>query len=534
MMRKLLIILVMFAGMKTFGQYRNPVLPGFHPDPSVCRVDSDFYMVCSSFQYFPGVPIFHSRDLVNWKQIGNVLDRPSQLPLGNATSWTGIYAPTIRYYRGVYYMVTTNVGFHQRSEDGYKDSENFFVTATHPAGPWSKPIWLKQGGIDPSFFFENGHCYMTSTQDNTIMMCEIDVKSGKQLRASRPLWQGTGGRYPEGPHLYKKDGMYYLLISEGGTELAHSLTIARSRRIEGPYEPCPDNPILTQCSVKGQYKQIQGTGHGDFVQTLDGNWWLVCLGFRHFNGAHHHMGRETCLAPVRWEKNSWPVINDRQPLDTLMKGSPYGYVQGSQKVQVKRRYEFDDSALGPEWIYIQNPDLSNYQIEYSRLRLYGSFSQLWENDQPTFVGIRQEHERFVLTTKISRFDMEPGDESGLAVYQSHDGNVQLCLSTYQGDCQLKVRCQLKNLRTMLAARSVKIDNEVWLRISSDGKKYDFYYSIDGKKYRWLESIDCSLLSSETIGGFTGAVLGLYGFMGSGKHHSGYSFVDYDYLEYEGQ
>ncbi len=533
-MRKLMVAFAMFAGLESFGQYRNPVLPGFHPDPSICRVDSDFYMVCSSFQYFPGVPIFHSRDLVNWKQIGNVLNRQSQLPLVNATSWTGIYAPTIRYYGGVYYMVTTNVGFHQRSEGGYSDSENFFVTATNPAGPWSAPVWLKQGGIDPSFYFEQGRCYMTSTQDNAIQLCEVNPLNGQQLTATRCIWKGTGGRYPEGPHIYKKDGMYYLLISEGGTELAHSLTIARSKKIEGPYEACPDNPILTQCSVMGQDKQVQGTGHGDLIQAVDGNWWLVCLGYRHLNGAHHHLGRETFLAPVKWEINSWPIVNGGLPLDTLMQASPFGYMPGSQQTKTKRRYEFDGGSLGPEWIYIQTPDQSKYQNEFGRLRLYGNFSQLWENDQPTFVGIRQEHATFVLTTKLSRFDMESGDESGLAVYQSHDGNVQFCLSTYQGDCQLKVRCQLKNLRTMLASRSVRMENEVWLRISSDGHKYNFYYSTDGEKFRWMESFDCSLLSSETIGGFTGVVLGLYAFMGSGKHHSGYSFADYDFLEYEGQ
>ena len=214
--------------------YTNPVIPGYYPDPSVCRVGEDFYLVNSSFQYFPGVPIFHSRDLIHWEQIGNVLDRESQLPLKGASSWTGIYAPTIRYHEGTFYMITTNVG----------SGGNFFVTATDPRGPWSEPIWLKQGGIDPSLYFEDGRCYMVSNPNDGIWLCEIDPKTGEQLNESQMLWQGDGGRYPEAPHIYHKDGYYYLLIAEGGTEFGHKLTIARSRNIYGPYESNPDNPIL--------------------------------------------------------------------------------------------------------------------------------------------------------------------------------------------------------------------------------------------------------------------------------------------------
>ncbi|MBQ3361089.1 MAG: glycoside hydrolase family 43 protein, partial [Prevotella sp.] len=214
-MKRAIILLTVFlcALASSAQQLRNPIIPGFHPDPSVCRVGDDFYLVNSSFQYFPGVPIFHSKDLVNWQQIGNVLDRESQLPLKGTSSWLGIYAPTIRYHEGTFYMITTNVG----------NGGNFMVTAKNPAGPWSEPIWLEQQGIDPSLWFENGKCYMVSNPDNTIMLCEIDPVTGKQLTESKALWRGTGGRYPEGPHLYKKDSYYYLLISEGGTELAHRL-----------------------------------------------------------------------------------------------------------------------------------------------------------------------------------------------------------------------------------------------------------------------------------------------------------------------
>ena len=175
--------------------YNNPVLSGFYPDPSVCRVDSDYYLVTSSFEFFPGVPLFHSKDLIHWDQIGYCLNRKSQLPLESAGASGGIYAPTIRYHDGVFYMITTNV----------TDKGNFYVTTTDPHGEWSEPIWLEQGGIDPTLFFDEGRCYLISNPDNTITIGEIDVKTGKPLSQPRGIWQGTGGRYPEGPHIYKKD-----------------------------------------------------------------------------------------------------------------------------------------------------------------------------------------------------------------------------------------------------------------------------------------------------------------------------------------
>mgnify|MGYP002627382974 FL=1 len=252
----------------------------------VCRVGDDYYLVNSSFQYFPGVPIHHSKDLVNWELIGNVLDRESQVPLEGANSGGGIFATTIRYNEGTYYMVTTNV-----SHGG-----NFFVTAKDPAGPWSEPVHLKQGGIDPSFLFEDGKCYMVSNPSG-IQLCEIDPVTGEQLTESKLLWKGTGGRFPEGPHIYKKDGWYYLLISEGGTEMGHNLTVARSRDIWGPYESNPANPILTHFRTVAENNQIQATGHGDFVEAPDGSWWVVFLAFRRYGGDYHHLGRETYLAP---------------------------------------------------------------------------------------------------------------------------------------------------------------------------------------------------------------------------------------------
>lgn len=511
-MKKLLIVVSFIClSFSSIAAQTNPIIPGYHPDPSICRVGNDYYLVNSSFQYFPGVPIFHSTDLQHWEQIGNVLTRQSQLPLKDASSWLGIYAPTIRYHQGTYYMITTNVG----------NGGNFMVTASDPRGPWSEPIWLEQQGIDPSLLFEDGKCYMVSNPDNMITLCEIDPKTGRQLTKSRGIWQGTGGRYPEGPHIYKKDGYYYLLISEGGTELAHSITMARSRNIYGPYEANPQNPILTHCNMKGQSSQVQGTGHGDLVQGTDGRWWLTFLAYRNYNGSYHHLGRETFLAPVEWPDGGWPVVNGGEP------------VEPQQREPVTVRDDFD-RPLGPEWMFLQNPDSSFYRLHDGQLRLTGSIHELKENVTPTFIGRRQEAANFTFDTKISFYDLDDGDEAGLCAYQMHEGYAQVCVNNFRRSHRLKVRLNLKNVRLLLCEKSFGESPEVWLRIESNSRHYNFLYSLDGQKYHWLESVDCSLLSTETVGGFTGVTLGLYAYNASTRYQAGHCFADFDYVEYREQ
>lgn len=482
-----------FQGLALNGvEYTNPVLPGFHPDPSICRVGNDFYVVNSSFQYFPGVPIYHSRDLVNWQQVGNVLDRASQLPLKGASSWHGIYAPTLRYYDGVFYMVTTNVG----------NGGNFYVTATNPQGPWSEPIALQQSGIDPSFYFEDGKCYFVSNPNNTIILCEIDVKTGRQLTESRAIWKGTGGRYPEGPHIYQKDGYYYLLISEGGTELAHGLTIARSRNIYGPYESCPNNPIFTHCCRNAQYSQIQGTGHGDFVQDAEGNWWVVFLAYRNYGGSYHHLGRETFLAPVQWNEGEWPVVNGGKPVELTMKVPSLPGHNGADCTTYGKNHS--GSELGAEWIHIQNPVEENYNVAGGMLRLVAAGS-LTENKQPTFVGRRQQSPEMSVTTAVDCSALGKGSKAGISVYQINDGHAEI----YCNGTDVVVTSKIKSLDVELGRiKKVAKRGMVELRVEADATRYHFMCRTAGE---WSEvaSIDCSLLSTEVVGGFTGIIIGLF-------------------------
>ena len=511
MRKQLFVFILALCSMTAAAQLRNPIIPGYHPDPSVCRVGDDFYLVNSSFQYFPGVPIYHSKDLVNWEQIGNVLDRESQLPLKGATSWLGIYAPTIRYHEGTYYMITTNVG----------NGGNFMVTAKDPKGPWSEPLWLEQQGIDPSLWFENGKCYMVSNPDNTIMLCEIDPKTGKQLTKSKALWQGTGGRYPEGPHLYKKDGYYYLLISEGGTELAHRLTIARSRNIDGPYEANPANPILTNCRMAGQSMQIQGTGHGDFVQDKDGSWWIVFLAYRNYGGSYHHLGRETYLAPVEWKKGEWPVVNGGNPIDTVMQVRTLA----SQKSQARTiRTLFDKMELGPEWVYLQNPRTENYAVVGGKLRLT-SHGSLADNQQPTFIGRRQESANMTVETEVTLHAPETSTY-GLAIYQINDGYLSLYVNTRGVYLDYRIKSVNGHQQRMEWGEG-GIPAKVRLRITSNGEWYYFSYATNqDKDFRSLGALECPLVSTEMVGGFTGVTLGMFTECSDGESYGEFSYFNY--------
>ncbi len=487
-------------------EYSNPVIPGYHPDPSVCRVGDTFYLVNSSFQYFPGAPIFQSKDLIHWQQIGNVLDRESQIPLKGASSWLGIYAPTIRHHEGTYYMITTNVG----------NGGNFLVTAKDPRGPWSEPVWLKQQGIDPSLYFENGKCYMVSNPGDAIWLCEINPKTGEQLTESKKLWQGDGGRYPEGPHIYKKDGYYYLLISEGGTELAHRLTIARSRNIEGPYEGNPANPILTNCSRLGQSFQIQGTGHGDFVQATDGSWWMVFLAYRNYGGSYHHLGRETYLAPVEWKKGEWPVVNGALPIDTLVKANTLPSVVLAKHLLAD---DFAPTTGKYEWMYIQNPIMENYAVPDTKIRRLYPHGTLTENSQPTFLGRRQESASFTLETSVLPVGKV---EAGLTVYQINDGHFDLAVS----EKEIALRCKLKSIDYVVKSVPRTAQGYTKLRIRGNGEMYTFEYTQDGTTYHELGSMNCSLVSTEVAGGFTGVTLGMFV---EGQEKSGYA--DFSYFRY---
>lgn len=287
----------------------HPIVSGFHPDPTICRVGEDYYLAHSSFEYFPGAPIFHSRDLVHWKQIGNILDRRSQFVNGGGTPSGGIYGSTLRHHDGRFYFITTNV---------YDSRGQIIVTAEDPAGDWSEPVFVPEAaGIDPDLCWgDDGECYLTwtgrvaDTDLEGLLQARIDPATGKFKAPAYRVWQGIGLAANEAPHMYRIGDHWYLMLAEGGTERGHSVTIARADRPEGPYESCPANPVF---SHRSSALPVQNTGHADLVETASGEWAAVYLAVRPrgFTPQFHVLGRETFLAGVDWV-DGWPVFDEHR------------------------------------------------------------------------------------------------------------------------------------------------------------------------------------------------------------------------------
>ncbi|WP_348811822.1 glycoside hydrolase family 43 protein [Flavobacterium maritimum] len=503
--------------------YQNPVLPGFYPDPSICKINDDYYMVNSSFGYFPGVPIFHSKNLVNWEQIGYVLNREEQLPLSKAQTTLGIFAPTIRYHNGLFYMITTNI----------TDKGNFYVTAKNPAGPWSNPIWIATPGIDPSLFFDDtGKVYVTSAQNwgavkNRIVMSEIDITTGKLLSEPVTIWKGTGGKYPEGPHLYKKDGLYYLMIAEGGTEYGHKVTIARSKNIWGTYESNPANPILTHANSNEENNPIQGTGHADLVQTTDGSWFMVALGFRPLND-HQILGRETFLTPVVWNPNEWPVVNATGSISLDMKVDK---LPGQLSVKNYDQMEdFSKDQLGLEWNYINNPTPQNYSLTERKgyLRLLGSEKSLSENPGVTFVGRRQQQFNFNAVTTIDFNPITDNEEAGITMYKDALHHYKLFIRKIGKERELVLAYHIGTIKAVEKRMPLK-KGTVKLSVSGTPEFYEFGFSQENDSITTLGKVETKYLSTETAGGFTGAYIGLYA---TGNNAKSKATADFDNFIYK--
>ena len=410
-------------------KYVNPVVRGFYPDPSVCYANGKYYMVNSTFQYFPGVSLLESEDLVHWKQIGNVLTRKSQVYLEKIYSSGGVFAPTIRYNDGHFYMVTTND----------TTRENFYVTTDDIHGEWSDPIKVDQGGIDPSLLFIDGRAYFVSNGEDDdgiggVTQCEIDIKTGKKLSASRNIWKGNGGRFLESPHVYKIGDWFYLMAAEGGTEYGHMITISRSKDIFGPYENCPHNPILTNRN-KAPFI-IQGVGHGDLIEGPDGNYYIICLGFRQMGTwmAYHQLGREVFLVPVRFDENGWPVVGNDGTMDESYEVPIKG--EGNERNVAE---EISRSGLdifsNPEWLYMRHPHMENYKkvsqvgekvgekagekennekASDECIELIGTSETLDDVASPTFVGLRQREFNGALTVNMSLNVSEASGKIGSA------------------------------------------------------------------------------------------------------------------------
>lgn len=546
----------------------NPILSGFYPDPSIIRVEDDFYMVTSSFSYYPGVPVFHSRDLAHWEQIGHVLDRPSQLPLNADFISGGIFAPTIRYHEGLYYMITTNVDH----------GGNFIVTATDPAGPWSEPHWIDNAeGIDPSLFWDDdGKAYYTGTHSgedmrhNSIWISEIDLKEFRLVGEKKLIWGGAmvGAWCPEAPHVYKKDGWYYLMIAEGGTEVNHAVTIARSREIMGGYQGYDGNPIMTHRHL-GKAFPIANTGHADLVELKDGSWYMVMLASRPYGGYHKNMGRETFIAPVIWE-DGWPVVCPGE--GKLSMTYPAANLPEALVAAVPETDDFDGEKLGYQWNYLGTPQEGVFLLKDSALCIktvekpmelpetmltnpFGGFGKMGTVNCVGFVGRRQQHMRYLAQT-VMEFEPQEEQSAGLILLQNNYHSLRVEMAQEDGKRVLRVfkgyvkeqeeteaethentqgkehkRAYVKEICGHMEWDSPRVT----LQLTARGQKNTFAaIDGDGVSHVLAADLDGSFLGSETAGGFVGAYVGMFA-SGNGKEGENYAAFDsFVYRELEAE
>ncbi|MFI6406342.1 glycoside hydrolase family 43 protein [Streptomyces sp. NPDC050548] len=462
--------------------YDNPVIGGFHPDPSVCRVGEDYYLACSSFEYFPGVPLFHSRDLVHWRQIGNALDRPSQLDLPDDTpASAGIYAPTLRHHDGRFHLITTDAG----------GKGNFLVTAERPEGPWSDPVLVDVPGIDPDLAWdEDGNCWCAVAG---VKVARIDPATGKVLEGPLPVWSGTGLQHPEAPHLYRVGDWWYLMLAEGGTAHGHSVSIARARSPRGPYEPAPANPILTHRSTD---LPIQSTGHADLVTAPDGTWWMVLLGTRPrgwFPG-FHVLGRETFLTPVEWV-DGWPRVGPVREQHPAPKAwHPFQLPPA--------RDDFDAPTLAFSWISPRSrPDGSWSLTERP------GWLTLDAQAGPAFLGRRQQHPDCRAAVRI-----DPGSgRAGLSVRmdEAHHYDIEIERGV------VSVLARIGPVRQRVAERRVPpgpvtLAVDIGTAGAATRGPDTLTFSVSGPEgVVELAELDGRYLSTQVAGGFTGRVIGMY-------------------------
>lgn len=473
-------------------KYTNPIVKGFYPDPSVCQANGKYYLVCSSFQYFPGVPLFESEDLVNWKQIGHVLTRKTQVMLEKINSSGGVFAPTIRYNDGRFYMVTTNDTTHQ----------HFYVYTDDIYGEWSEPIVVDQDGIDPSLYFEDGKTFFISngTDDygeSGVIQSEINIKTGEKLTHSKCIWKGSGGRFLESPHMYKIGGEYYLMAAEGGTEYGHMITYARGSSVWGEFKGYPKNPVVTNRNTAPEI--IQGIGHGDLIQDKYGNWHILSLGFRqiHIWQAYHTLGREVFLFPVEFGEDGWFTAGTNGTVKAEYE------MEGDFLQQEKKVYTFENTAWNIDWAYLRHPNMDNYEQAKNSLTLHGTDITLDDVDSPTFMALRQRDFCFELTCKVS---IDQG-EAGATVFSCENEHFDVAIrkgeAGYEGILKFNVG-PAKHLHKAVALSS----DTATVIVRGKNCSYSFYISHNEEEI-FLGEADAKYVSTEVSGGFTGVMLGLY-------------------------
>jgi xylan 1,4-beta-xylosidase len=502
------------------GEFRNPILSGYAPDPTVARVGDDYYLVPSTFTHFPGLPIYHSKDLVNWTHIANAINRPDQFDFSGLNVSRGIFAPDLSYHDGTYYLTSTCVDC----------KGNFVMTAKSITGPWSDPHWLGFEGIDPSIHWDDsGKAYILNNGapneeprydgHRAIWIQEFDYKNLTMTGERKQLINGgvdisTKPVWIEGPHIIQRNGFYYITAAEGGTSVHHSQTIFRSDNVLGPYKPAEHNPILTQRDLDADRDDpIIAAGHAKFVQLPNGDWWATFLAIRPYDREMFNIGRETFLLPVRWE-NDWPYIlpqGERIPF-ALKKPALPAQPQATPPTSGDFGYtdSFDGDSLGLSWMGIRDPQASFYQVEGGALNLacHGGLGDV--NQVPSFIGRRQQHHIAEISTTVSFAPTAEGDAAGLAAVQDDQHLIFIGITQHEGKNQVALyRRQGSSDDTLINAAPISSTQDVTLSLAFNGGKMQAFYEVDGQRQLLAEGVDATNLSTNVAGGFVGTIVGPY-------------------------
>lgn len=529
--------------------FDNPIIPGSHPDPSICYDGEYFYIVNSTFELYPGLPINRSKDLVNWELIGYGLHRQSQcnavVNLVDVQSDGGIHAPTIRYHEGIFYIITTNVYYHEKKNK--TDFVNFIITAKDPAGPWSEPHVLEGApGIDPDIFFDDdGRVWYVGTHlpdapnfsgEGEIWLQEIDLDNWKLIGERSFLWRGAcGGVWAEGPHMYKRNGYYYLMIAEGGTSFNHAVMIAVGDNIKGPFISNERNPIFTSRHLSYD-NWVHSTGHADLIELNDGRWYMVALGVRGEEKRGSNMGRETFLLPVVWEKEpfewkeiqyEWPVV--AQETGKLEPAYDVPFKGTTQKRSSTFSDDFESEELDLNWNFRRVPSHNMYSLtkRESHLRLNCSKTVFSNRTSTSFIGFRQTESNFEYLARMSFNPSRNGSEAGITVVQKDDNYITFTIIREEGSHFIQAVLAMPNSKPKVLKKKelVDYDGSINLQVLSLNHEYIFVYSMDNNEMVEFHRIEAHHLLSK---GYTGAFLGLYA-TGNGTKTNDYS--DFDFIEY---
>lgn len=513
-------------------EFYSPILQGCYPDPSITRKGNDYYLVNSSFAFFPGVPIFHSKDLVNWKQIGNVLETPSQLKLFDVAISAGVYAPDIVYnpHNDTFYMITTHIG---------GGLGNIVVKTKDPLKGWSNPIKLEFNGIDPALFFDDdGRSYLVHNDapdkdkelysgHRVIKLWEYDTVNDKVIYGTDKIIVNGGvdiSKKPiwiEGPHLYKKNGLYYLMCAEGGTGDNHSEVIFISENPTGPYKPAPNNPILTQRHFpKDRKDKVDWAGHADLVEGPDGKYYGVFLGVRPNDRHRVNTGRETFILPVDWS-GEFPVFeNGLVPLSPKLK-MPEGVQNqtGRNGFFPNGNFTFEENFssgnLDHRWIAVRGPREDFATLTKQGLKLNPFLTNVKAERPIAALFHRQQHKSFTATATVSYIPSSEKDLAGIICYQKESFNYVFGITLKDKEYYILLEKTKDGNSTIVASEKIDLSKPVQLQVTADQDNYSFSYSTDYLTFRNVGgTVSGDILSTNLAGGFTGSLIGLYATSGN--------------------